>query len=195
MNRTLTMLLVLGATVPVRGQSFEVWIGGGPSLLSNNAIGSVSTTAQAAGVLLKNGFRINFRMAMTSGVHFGHEVGYAYNRTQLAIAGSPDQGMAIHQGFYNYLAYFTKEGFRIRPFVTGGLHFSNFVPPGVSVTQGAGNTKFGFNYGAGIKVRVAPEIGIRLDYRQYLTGKPFGLPLASGMLWQSEVSAGVGLLL
>jgi hypothetical protein len=46
--------------------------------------------------------------------------------------------MAIHQGFYNYLVYATKEGFRVRPFATGGGHFSNFVPPGVSVTQGGG---------------------------------------------------------
>ena len=165
------------------------------SLLSNNQLGSLTTGGQSGDVVLKDGFRINFRMAINTGGHFGHELGYAYNRTQLSIAGSPDQGMAIHQGFYNYLGYFTKDGARIRPFATGGVQFSNFVPPGSSASYGQGSTKFGVNYGGGIKVRVSASIGIRFDVRQYQTPKPFDLPGSSGWMRQNEISAGVGFLL
>jgi len=134
-------------------------------------------------------------MAINIGARMGHEFGYAYNRTQLAIAGTPDQGMAIHQGFYNFLYYATKEGARVRPFATGGANFSNFVPPGTSAAQGGGDTKFGFNYGAGIKVRLTSMFGLRVDWREYQTGKPFNLPLASGMLRQDVISASFGILL
>lgn len=183
------------------GQSAEFWLGGGVSRLSNNGIGSFNslTTTGTAGspndVQLDNGFRINFRMAINTGDRFGHEVGYAYNRTHLLFSGVDQGGMAIHQGFYNFLVYATKEGSRVRPFATGGVHFSNFVPPGSSAQYGGGNTKFGFNYGAGVKVRISSMFGLRFDFRQYQTGKPFGLPYASGLLHQNEFSASFGFLM
>ncbi len=177
------------------GQAAEFWIGGGTSNLTNKSIGAGSPAGSPDDYQLKGGFRINFRLALNTRAWMGHEVGYAYNRTQLVSAGNADQGMAIHQGFYNFLVYATKEGSRVRPFATGGVHFSNFVPPGASVTQGGGNTKFGVNYGAGIKLKVTSMIGIRADFRQYSTGKPFDLPLANGRLRQNEISASVGLLL
>ena len=58
-------------------------------------------------------------------------------------------GMAIHQGFYNFLVYATREGKRVRPFATGGAHFANFVPPGATATYGQGDNQFGYNYGGG----------------------------------------------
>lgn len=185
----------LGLPATLFGQAAEFWLGGGTSTLTNKGIGSFSTTGSANDVQLKGGFRINFRLALNTRAYMGHEVGYAYNRTQLAVAGSADQGMAIHQGFYNFLLYATKEGSRVRPFGTGGVHFSNYVPPGSSVSQGGGSTKFGVNYGAGIKVRLTSLFGIRLDFRQYLTGKPFDLPLVSGKLRLNEISASFGMLL
>lgn len=177
------------------GQAAEFWVGGGTSKLTNNGIGSFDVTGTKDDVQLKGGFRLNFRLALNTRALMGHEVGYAYNRTQLSVAGSADQGMAIHQGFYNFLVYATKEGSRVRPFATGGVHFSNYVPPGSSVSQGGGTTKFGVNYGAGIKFRLTSLFGIRFDYRQYLTGKPFDLPLVSGKLRQNEISASFGMLL
>jgi opacity protein-like surface antigen len=196
--KTLAPLLLFASLVvpgAAFGQVAEVWVGGGQSMLSSKGIGSFDTTGTPNDVQLKNGFRINFRLALNTRDFMGHEFGYAYNRTQLAEAGFQDQGMAIHQGFYNFLLYATKEGSKVRPFAAGGVHFSNFVPPGVSVTQGAGQTKFGVNYGAGVKVRLTSMFGLRLDYRQYLTGKPFDLPLASGKLRQNEISVGFGLML
>jgi opacity protein-like surface antigen len=105
-------------------------------------------------------------------------------------------GMAVHQGFFDFLAYATPEGKRIRPFATGGVHFSNFVPPGASATYGQGSTKFGLNYGGGLKVRVSEKWLVRFDYRRYWQGKPFGdtLPV-SGKLTINQISAGFSFVL
>ncbi len=180
--------------VPSFGQVAEFWFGGGQSMMSNGSIGSTSSTGTANDVKLTDGFRINFRLTVNTKEFFGHELGYAYNRTQLNITGT-EQGMAVHQGFYNFLVYPTREGSRVRPFATGGVQFSNFVPPGSSAAQGGGQTKFGINYGGGLKVKLTSMFGLRLDFRQYNTGKPFDLPLASGRLRQNEISASFGLLL
>jgi len=170
-------------------QMAEVSVSGGASALGNTELGTYSGTTYS----LDNGWRLAFRFTLNSQKFFGHEFGYAYNRTSLKFGdstGSASQGMAMHQGFSNFLGYATPEGARVRPFATGGVHFSNFVPPGSSVTSGQGDNKFGFNYGGGVKVKLTDLFGIRLDLRQYHTGKPFDLG-GNGLLRQTEVSAGI----
>ena len=192
--RPFLILLTTLATC-ASAQVFEAGAGGGVSRLSNRSLGSLSDGTTSVPVTLDDGWRFGFRMTLNNWPFFGHEFGYGYNRTKLLIGGVDNGGMAIHQGFYNFLAYATPEGNRVRPFVTGGGHFSNYVPPGASATSGGGTNKFGINYGGGIKVRVLPTWGIRLDYRQYRTPKPFDLPGVSGWLNQTEISAGVMFML
>ena len=56
-----------------------------------------------------------------------------------------------------------------------------------------GSTKFGVNYGGGVKVRMTDTLALRFDLRRYETPKPdFGLLKRDGWLHQTEVSAGVG---
>lgn len=200
--KKLAVVLFLACAGSAWGQLFEVWFNGGQSLLSNKGLGTLNAdpTTGAIGVgaskndvQLEDGFRFSFRMALNNESHFGHEVQYAYSRTQLNINGS-EQGMAIHQGGYNFLLYATHEGTRIRPFATGGVMFANYVPPGSSATSGGGSNKFGFNYGGGVKMRVTSLFGVRLDLRQYTTPKPFDLPLKEGWLRQTEISAGFGVV-
>ena len=194
MRKTLLFTLFLFIPLLSFGQSFEAWIGGGVSHLSNSNIGSIDGTPQNM-ITLQNGWRMNFRMAINTGRFWGHEILYAYNRADWNVAGT-SYGSAIHQGGYNFLVYFVPEGkARIRPFATGGVHFSNFVYPGYSATSGGGSTKFGYNYGAGLKVRVSEIFGFRLDYRRYDTGKPFDFPLKDGRIKQDEFSLSVGVLL
>lgn len=190
---SLALILVAGFTASsASAQVAEFSVSGGQSLLSDKTLGS--------GYSLDNGFHLAFRLTLNTGAFFGHEFGYAYNRSHLKLdqAGVEQDigGMAIHQGFYNFLLYATPEGTRIRPFVTGGGHFSNFVPPGSSATQGGGSNKFGVNYGGGIKFRITDKWQIRGDFRQNITGKPFGdfFPV-SGTLKQNQVSIGFGLVL
>jgi hypothetical protein len=190
--RKLAVVLLLTCAASAWGQSFEVWFNGGQSLMSNKGLGTLSTIGGTKDdVTLEDGFRFSFRMTLNNDNRFGHEVQYAYSRTQLNISGV-EQGMAIHQGGYNFLLYATKEGTRIRPFATGGIGFANFVPPGSSAASGGGSNKFQVNYGGGVKVHVASIFGVRLDVRQYTSPKPFGLPLAEGWLRQTEISGGFG---
>jgi opacity protein-like surface antigen len=203
MKRYLPVLLVIFSGA-LWAQSGELWFSAGESILSNRNLGTpLAVGGLPSDVQLDNGFRFGFRFAFNTGGHMGHEIQYAYNRTHFvdntgAIFGAVSKpGMAIHQGGYNFLFYATPEGTRIRPFATGGVHFANFVPPGSSAGYGGGSTKFGFNYGAGVKVKVSSLFGIRFDLREYETGKPdFGgiLRHQSGLLRQTEVSAGFGVL-
>lgn len=178
-----TFLLLCSLGAAAYGQSLEGSISGGVSQINNADLGS--------GYSLDNGFRLAFRLTINTQEHIGYEIGYAYNRTHLTSLGEDLGGMAVHQGFGDALLYATKQNSRIRPFVAGGLNFSNFVPPGQSAQYGQGQTKFGFNYGAGVKVKVAGPWQVRFDLRQFNTGKPFDLG-GSGRLLQNEISAGIG---
>lgn len=218
--RKLAVVLFLAGAGSSWGQLFEVWFNGGESLMSNKGLGTLNVDANGNpnpgaskdDLQLGDGFRFSFRMTLNNESHFGHEVQYAYSRTTLhtpaqpgtpaTVFGAPavpptpasDQGMAVHQGGYNFLLYATNEGTRIRPFATAGVMFANYVPPGASATSGGGSNKFGFNYGGGVKMRLTSLFGLRFDLRQYTTPKPFDLPLKSGWLRQTEVSAGFGVI-
>lgn len=195
MSRILGLLLA----IPVWSQALEMAVGGGVSRLTNGGLGKVdAASAQQNDYSLKGGFRLVMRMTMNSGDFKGHETGYAYNRTQLVQNGegaSSQTGMAIHQGFYNYLLYPTREGSRIRPFAAGGVHFANYVPPGASATSGGGSTKFGVNYGGGIKIRVSERFLLRFDARQFLNPKPFGLINPGGWIRMNEYSTSLAFVL
>lgn len=192
-------ILLLLFALPAFPQVLEVAVGGGQSRLSNTGLGKLdAASTEQNDYSLKGGFRINFRLTTNSGDFTGHEFGYAYNRTQLlqnSAGSSTATGMAIHQGFYNYLLYPIREGSKIRPFATGGVHFNNYVPPGASATSGGGNTKFGVNYGGGLKIRVSEKFLLRFDARQYINPKPFGLINPGGWIKMNEFSSSLAFVL
>jgi opacity protein-like surface antigen len=201
--KTVLPLLLLCFSGELWAQSGELWFSGGASILFNRAIGSPSPDGAPDDVQLGHGFRVGLRFGYNSAGHFGHEIQYAYNRTDLidnngAVLGDPGSaGMAIHQGGYNLLYYFrpTKEGSKMRPFVTGGVHVSDSVLPG-SAALSRTNFKAGFNVGVGVKVRISTLFALRFDLRQYETGKPnWGNVLTNqrGLLHQTEASAGFGI--
>lgn len=193
-NLVMIALAVALAAPRLFGQSFEAGLTLGESVLHNATLGPDIISAGAGAnskISLNNGFRFGFRIGLNPYRYMGFEFGYAYNRTALHLDGPPpaDLGTAIHQGFGDGLIYATHEGSRIRPFLAAGINFNNYVPPGSS--YGGGQTKFGFNYGAGVKVKVASNWLVRFDFRQYETGKPdFGIFRPSGRLFQNEISAG-----
>jgi len=199
MKRGMFTLLFLGSAAAAFAQLGEISLSFGTSRLRNNDLGSLtSSTTTGAPVTIRTAAETNFRFAIRLTVNswrfLGHEFGYAYNRGKLAFATTPKQevGMPVHQGFYDFLAYATPEGSKVRPFAAGGGHFSTFYPPGASVFQGNGVTKFGLNYGGGLKLRVSEIFLVRLDLRDYLQGKPdLGLRDLKGMLHQLEGSAGL----
>jgi opacity protein-like surface antigen len=198
--------LVMAGSASAEG--IEFWANFGETIMSNGGLGTdlcpagSSSSACAVGIggtpndiSLTNGFHFGFRGGFNSGEHMGYEVGYMYNRTNLHFndgSGTPNEGMAYHQVAFNGLYYLLGPDSRFRPFGTAGFGFTNYAPPGSSAAQGGGTTKFAVNYGGGVKIKLTQRFGLRVDLRQSTTPKPFGLPLASGWLRETEASAGFG---
>jgi hypothetical protein len=176
-------------------QSGEFSISFGDTLMKDNILG-IAANLQGTEYKADGGFTFGLRFTLNTKKYLGHEFGFAYNRTQLGavgIAGS-DSSMPTYQGLYDVLLYATPEGSaKIRPYVAGGGQFTTFVPPGASVYSGT--TKFGGNFGAGVKVKITSMFLLRFDVRDYVSGKPFGNTLIdqSGVLHQIEATAGLGL--
>lgn len=199
MNRFILTGWLMGSAMMAFGQVGEVALSLGAALLRNENLGTAAgTTSSGAEATFNATAKANFRFALRFTVNtkrfIGHEGGYAYNHAKLSFDTTPVQevGMSIHQGFYNFLVYATPEGFKVRPFATGGGHFSTFYPPGASVFSGNGVTKFGLNYGGGVKVKVTEVWMIRMDVRDYFQGKPdLGLSNVKGLLHLWEASAGL----
>src|SRR5690606_34148939 len=99
----------------------------------------------------------------------------------------------IHTYSYNFTAHATRRDSRVRPFVTGGGEVAAFIPPGYSGFQSRGQSKFGYNYGAGVKFRLSEKWGLRFDARDHRVGKPF-FQNADGMLSGVAVSTTVSYL-
>jgi opacity protein-like surface antigen len=199
MKRWIWASLLLGASA-AWAQLGEVSVSVGRSSLRNASLGTVEGTDERGAPMnieldATTDVRVGFRFTVNAWTHLGHEFGYAYNHGKLRLQTTPRQevGMPMHQGFYNFLAYATAEGAKVRPFVAGGGHFSTFYPPGTGVFSGNGVTKFGVNYGGGIKVRVSETLMLRLDVREYAQGKPdiYGQANLKGWLRQMETSMGV----
>src|SRR4051794_19366841 len=196
-------------------QSFEASVGGGQTLIPAKYadIGTSTGDPLSDTYRMKDGFRIALRMAINNGRFTGHEFGYAYSRTGLQapavittipgiLPGQPptttaiaatDYSLPSHQGFYDFLVYFVPEGKVVRPFIAGGVQFTAFSQP--NSYNYDRETKYGVNYGAGIKFKVKENWGFRLDARQYNMGKPFKLPNSSGRLLMWEFSGSVSFLL
>jgi hypothetical protein len=196
MRRSMRMLVLTAVcAVGAFAQVGEISVSVGAARLRNNSLGSFTdaTTGAVSTLSVDSNFRFGFRFTINSWKFFGHEIGYAYNHSTLKEGSAGSVGMPIHQGMYNFLAYATPEGSRIRPFATGGVHFSTFYPPGACVLCGNGVTKFGINYGGGVKFKITSAFLGRLDIRDYENPKPdFGTG-PSGWLHLLEVSAGFGL--
>src|SRR5262245_44813060 len=191
------------------GQGFEASLSFGRCLFGGSDFGgTITQDPKSAHYEFRDGFHLGLRMTINSYRFIGYEFGYAYNHSSLFLpAGTPigvnrqgeivtttqgqTVGLPIHHGFADVLLYAVPEGKRIRPFVTVGGQFSSFFPPGASISYGNQTTKFGFNYGAGLKVRTSENWGFRLDARSYEGPKPFQTFNIHGRLRQLELSAGI----
>ncbi len=195
MHRWAAVVFLAGAGL-ASAQVAEFSLSGGVSRFGGTSLGTnVDSAGNASNVTINNGFRLVFRFSLNNYKFMGHEFGYAYSRSGVNLgAGAGSVPMSIQQGFYDFLLYATPEGARIRPFAAGGAQFSSFFPPGASIYYGNQETKFGVNYGGGIKMRVTPIIGLRFDVREYSSGKPFKFTGESGWMNQLEATVGASFL-
>jgi hypothetical protein len=172
----------------------EVSLNFGWAVMKDNILG-IAADLSGTQYTIDNGFNLAARMTLNTRKYVGHEFGYSYSRTKLGATGfTGNQELSTHQGFYDFLLYALPEGSRIRPFAAGGAQFTTFVPPGASAAYGQGTTKYGGNFGGGVKLKISSLFLLRLDARDYVTTKPFNLINQSGALHQIEVTAGLGLM-
>jgi hypothetical protein len=184
-------------------QSGEFWFSAGESILWNNGIGSTDPViGSSSDYSLGDGFRFGFQFDLNTRDHLGYEISYFYSRSSLNdnIAGQQSStGMGMHTVSGDALWHLIKRDSRVRPFVIGGLGFTNFVPPGESAASGGGSNEFQLNYGGGVKIKAfskwGKDWGFRADIREFqYFSKPFGLYLANGKLQQTAATVGFGLL-
>lgn len=186
-------LLFLGCSVAGFSQVGEISVSGGGLRFSGGSPGTEGAATNSGNVSVKGSVRLDVRLTLNTYRFFGHEFGYGYSRSTYELPSSGDVSVPIQQGYYDFLVYATPEGTKVRPFACGGAQFASFFPPGTSAYYGNQTTKFGINYGGGIKVKVSPLLGIRFDVRQYNTGHPFEFSNRSGRLLQTAFTAGVSI--
>ena len=188
MNKRLALALIciFCCTTGLHAQSRDVWLSGG--LLNS-----------AGDARIGNSWVVAFRLALNAQGPFGHEFQYTYSQPRFNSTDPSQPGsasMEIHQAGYNFLFYLAPRESAVRPTVTAGVHLNDFVLPGSVTAPHDISVKFGFNVGAGLKIRLTPLLGLRADVRQYETPKPnWGAPFTSpgGLVHQTEASAGLGI--
>jgi hypothetical protein len=195
-------VLIIAVSGTLLAQSQEAWISGGASILAGGNIGSPTPGGDIGDVQLDNGFRVGVRLDYNTAGHVGHEIQYAYNRTNFVdntgniLPAAGIAGMGLHQFGYNFLYYphALTEGSRIRAYAAMGFHISDFVIPSATGLTGS-SVRPGGNAGGGLKIRLSPLFGFRFDVREYITGKPNWDNLLYQRrlpLFQTEISAGLG---
>jgi opacity protein-like surface antigen len=197
------VLIGLTLSIPASAQEAELGVTGGYGSFREGDLASFGGGAGDSTIFeYTGGVRIGARMSFYFRNYFAHEAAYVFQSAKFAETTNTDSGATqtvltirsqIHTYSYNFTAHATPRGSRVRPFVTGGGGVSAFIPPGYSSFQARGETKFGYNYGAGVKFLLSDKWGLRFDARDHRVGKPF-FDGADGMLRLMEISTTVSYL-
>jgi opacity protein-like surface antigen len=193
MKLGLALAILFACTSAAFCQGFEASVSGGESYIPSKS------ADLGSGYTLKDGFRLALRMTLNWKRFLGHEFGYGYTHTSLESPASfatggvtSTSGLSAQQGFYDFLAYALPEGSHVRPFACAGVQFTSFTPAGSYSRE----TKYGVNWGGGIKFKIKQNWGFRTDIRQYNMSKPFNDQLGStGRLNLYEFSLGVSFMM
>ncbi len=161
-------------------------------------------TSQNVGLDLDQGFVLGLRITENRGRYFGAELEYSFTGQPLFFRDLsptlPSLALdhTVHKLAYSLLVYGRERQERIRPFGSIGFGTSFFQVSNDSqdeaIRQGVdlkNRWKLAFSYGGGVKFRMAPRWGIRVDIRDQLTGVPdFGFPSQAPLLEGGETGPG-----
>ena len=139
-----------------------------------------------------------FTHDLTPKMAFEGTFGYGTNNllvTKLSATPIKERGFGVkHTQFSGNVLYFLQApGSKIRTFVTGGVGATKFSPTDQAISDADSSgtvdefidehadiiseTKFGFNFGGGVETKITSKLGIRFDFRDYVTSIPtFGVP-------------------
>jgi opacity protein-like surface antigen len=197
------VVIGLALCLPVSAQYAEIGVTAGYGVFREGEIASFGGSGGDSTVYeYTDGVRIGARMSFDFRNYFAHEVSYVFQQAKFKVTADTEMNLTqtvqetssqIHNYSYNFVAHATPRDSRVRPFVTGGVGATAFIPPGYSSLQVRGETKVGYNYGAGVKFLLSDKYGIRFDARDHAMGKPF-FPNTNGMLHLIETSMTVSYL-
>jgi outer membrane protein OmpA-like peptidoglycan-associated protein/opacity protein-like surface antigen len=110
------------------------------------------------------------------------------NRTPGTTVNRQDFNQRTRTFMFNPVYHLTEAGSRVRPYVTMGLGAVSYSPTSAAKEVGLAlrpypaanldtSTRFGVNYGGGVKIRLSNLFSFRFDMRGVTSGAPnFGLP-------------------
>jgi opacity protein-like surface antigen len=200
MARTIIACLALAAmlgasTTLVYGQGIDAFLqGGGSAFFDKNY---PTSTSGPLGTSYAPGGQFSAGIEARLGSILGLEGAYWWGQNNLRISQlgtSPgiQTSYGIHHQQVSADVLLHVPFPIIKPYVAGGIDYVRFSPYGnthvtlpgftssFSSTGGpflSSSNKLGFNYGAGIELKVLPIVGFRVDARDFVTGSPsFGLP-------------------
>ena len=187
-------------------QTFEVSIVRGWARISKAPLGSNNFTSPIDNeTQFRNGSSTGIRLTLNMGGYYGHELGFLHTRAGIRTSILQADGTTmtpvdshanIEQAFYNFLFYMMPKGERWRPYLTGGAQAFKYGNPKIDGWKGFAGKNYGVNYGAGIKLRIYKNLIVRLDARDYITGRPYrlafkALSIQGKRIRQQEASFGL----
>ncbi|MEE2839960.1 MAG: outer membrane beta-barrel protein [Acidobacteriota bacterium] len=160
--------------------------------------------SQNVGLDVDQSFVLGIRITENRGRYLGAEFEYSFTNQPLFFRDLsptlPSLALdhTVHKFAYNLLVYGRERPARIRPFGSIGFgtsffHVSNdsqdeALRQGVNLKN---RWKLALSYGGGIKFRMAPRWGFRVDFRDQVTGVPdFGFPSQAPLLEGGETGPG-----
>lgn len=198
------------AATAAYAQKYEFSVLGGYTNLDPGPLGSVptNTTLKDTDTTLKANYSYGARFTINTKGYYGHELGYrltrATVRTTLRVENegaifenTVQNRVNVHNASYNFLMYMMPAGEWWRPYITVGGQAYRYEKPNLEAWRGAAWTNAGANLGGGLKLR-AKNFLFRVDFRDYIEGKPYGLGAqdfqsTGGLFHQLEGTVGVGI--
>lgn len=207
--------VVCFSTSLARAQGVRVFVMAGGSFLNDERFFSqvVGESSDQFRSNYASGGKITFGGELSLNRILGFEASYGFGHNNLRMTNL-DQSETLGYGVRtqrvsgNLMAHSPVALLGLRPYVTGGLEYDHLGPTseaktlafsegfaGNLVTLGSSN-QVGFNFGGGAEWSFLPDLALRLDLRDHLTGTPtYGLPHSlypvSGTAHNIELAAGL----
>jgi len=133
--------------------------------------GSFEDNTTGANLDVKEGGNFGLVLGLPDTPETQYELFYGFQRTKVTGEGTSG-GDALFDLDIHYLhlgGTYMFPGEKVRPFLSGGLGATHFVPHGSGLNQ---KTYFSLSLGGGVKIPISGHVGLRFEGRGFLTILP-----------------------
>lgn len=191
---------LMALTQSLMAQKVEVGPYGGGSFFSNPGF---TTPSSEVGYRFVNGGIFGVRLRENLSEHFGLEQSFTFLGNNNAQFPGALLGTRIRQFYFNgNLIGYDNES-RVRPYFSGGVGVGLFQPTddakisseAIGFTA-ANSNQFQFNFGGGLKIKLADHFGLDFSIRDFVGHSPsLGYPGASDERWLHNMQLQGGFML